>query len=117
MVRRTSGWLDGGRRYASATARTFRKFLDAASLPYFSFAEFARENGIPAGGLHPDPDLLLAELIEGSRPALVVGGRAGSARRALRWRSHAPPRGKACSPSPADSVPTIVPSRSSRGPI
>jgi len=63
--------------YASVTARTFRKFLDTASLPYFSFAEFARENGIPAGGLHPDPDLLLAELIEGSRPALIVGGPGG----------------------------------------
>jgi len=63
--------------YASASARTFRKFLDAASLPYFSFAEFARESGIPTGGLHPDPDLLLAELSEGSRPALVVGGPGG----------------------------------------
>ena len=104
--------------YASASARTFRKFLDAASLPYFSFAEFARESGIPTGGLHPDPGTCFSPSSAKARGRRwSSGGRAGSARRALRWRSHAPPSGKACSPSPGDSGPTIVPSRSSRGPI
>jgi hypothetical protein len=59
-----------------ASTRTFRRYLHDSSLPYFSFAEFARLAKLDADFL-PDPEHLLDRLLEGSRPALVISGRGG----------------------------------------